>query len=174
MLLVWLVLTYFYYCNAVNLCSHSAFIVQEDLPGVESAIFQECHSGKPPWYWRREGDFLSARAKWWHQQVYAYVVPKVYVVNLVNLCEGTFLHRLTSANHIVTLADAIRVLARSVLNETVIMEVRRSHIVKDALKEARKAKFSANKLAKVILRLHWHEDLFGNYALCFFLQRVSE
>ena len=83
--------------------------------------------------------------------MYAYVVPKVY---LVNLCKDTFLHRLTSANHIVTLADAIRVLARSVLNETVVMEVRRSHIVKDALKEARKAKFSANKLAKVILRLH--------------------
>ena len=70
------------------------------------------------------------------------------------LCEGTFLHRLTSADHIVTLADAIRVLARSVLNETVVLEVRRSHIVKDALKEARKAKFCANKLAKVILRLH--------------------
>ena len=83
--------------------------------------------------------------------MYAYVVPKVY---LVNLCEGTFLHRLTSANHIVTLADAISVLARSVLNETVVMEVRRSHIVKDALKEAQKAKFSANKLAKVILILH--------------------
>ena len=64
--------------------------------------------------------------------MYAYVVPKVY---LVNLCEGTFLHRLTSADHIVTLADAIRVLARSVLNETVVLEVRRSHIVKDALKE---------------------------------------
>ena len=26
--------------KGVNLCSHSAFIVQEDLPGVESAIFQ--------------------------------------------------------------------------------------------------------------------------------------
>ena len=50
-----------------------------------------------------------------------------------------------------TLADAIRVLARSVLNETVVLEVRRSHVVKDAaLKEARKAKFCAKKLAKVI------------------------
>ena len=53
-----------------------------------------------------------------------------------------------------TLADAIRILARSVSNETVVMEVKRSHIVKDALKEARKAKFSANKLAKMILRSH--------------------
>ena len=67
----------------------------------------------------------------------------------MDLCEGIFLCRFTSANHIVTLADAIRVLARSVLNETVVLEVRRSH-VKDALKEARKAKFCANKLAKVI------------------------
>ena len=68
----------------------------------------------------------------------------------MDLCEGIFLCRFTSANHIVTLADAIRVLARSVLNETVVLEVRRSHVVKDALKEARKAKFCANKLAKVI------------------------
>ena len=60
------------------------------------------------------------------------------------------MYRFTSADHIVTLADAIRVLARSVLNETVVLEVRRSHVVKDALKEARKAKFCANKLAKVI------------------------
>ena len=64
---------------------------------------------------------------------------------------GTFLHRLTSANQIVTLADGTRVLARSVLNESMVMEVRRSHIVKDALKEAWKAKFSANE---AILRLH--------------------
>ena len=58
--------------------------------------------------------------------------------------------RFTSADHIVTLADAIRVLARSVLDETVVLEVRRSYVVKDALKEARKVKFCANKLAKVI------------------------
>ena len=66
----------------------------------------------------------------------------------------TFLHRFTSANHTVTLADAIMVLARSVLNETVVLKVRRLHAVKDALKEAQKAKICANKLPKVILRLH--------------------
>ena len=65
-------------------------------------------------------------------------------------CEGTSLHRFTSADHIVTLADAIRILAKSVSDETVVLEVRRSHVVKDALKEAQKAKFCASKLAKVI------------------------
>ena len=50
-----------------------------------------------------------------------------------------------------TLADAIRVMAKSVLeNATVVLEIRRTFVVKDALKEARKAKFSPIKLAKVI------------------------
>lgn len=62
--------------------------------------------------------------------------------------------RTTSEDCIVTLADAIRVLAKSVLeDQTVVLEVRRMFVVKDALKEARKAKFCPTKLAKVIMKL---------------------
>ena len=53
-----------------------------------------------------------------------------------------------------TLADAIRVLAKSVLeDQTVVLEVRRMFVVKDALKEGQKAKFCPTKLAKVIMKL---------------------
>lgn len=85
-----------------------------------------------------------SRANQHQQQVCAYVIK--FVIHI--LCQGTTFYRTTSADHIVTLADAIRVMAKSVLeNATVVLEIRRTFVVKDALKEARKAKF---KLAKVI------------------------
>ena len=88
-----------------------------------------------------------ARANQHQQQVCAYAIK--FVIH--NLCQGTTFYRTTSADHIVTLADAIRVMAKSVLeNATVVLEIRRTFMVKDALKEARKAKFSPIKLAKVI------------------------
>ena len=61
------------------------------------------------------------------------------------------------ADHIVTLPDAIKVLAKSVLeNQTVVLEIRRTFVVKDALKEAQKAKFCLTKRAKVVWKVRNH------------------
>ena len=55
-------------------------------------------------------------------------------------------------NDSITLSGAIELLAKSVKeNETVVVEVRHSCVVKDALKEARKAKFCVNKTLNVII-----------------------
>ena len=63
----------------------------------------------------------------------------------------TTFYRTMSADHIVTLPDAIKILAKSVLeNQTAVLEIRRTFVVKDALKEARKAKFCPTKRAKVV------------------------
>ena len=49
-----------------------------------------------------------------------------------------------------SLRDAVQMLQRSVdFDSTVVLEVRQSHILKDALREARKLKFTTTKLAKV-------------------------
>lgn len=49
-----------------------------------------------------------------------------------------------------SLPDAIQKLQRSInMDSPLVLEVRRSHIVKDALREARKLKFTTTKLAKV-------------------------
>ena len=49
-----------------------------------------------------------------------------------------------------SLRDAVQMLQRSVdFDSTVVLEVRRSHILKDTLREARKLKFTTTKLAKV-------------------------
>ena len=49
-----------------------------------------------------------------------------------------------------SLRDAVQMLQRSVdFDSTVVLEVRRSHILKDALREAQKLKFTTTKLAKV-------------------------
>ena len=59
--------------------------------------------------------------------------------------------RVTIQNNfrICTISDVIRSLKKSLLLETsFVIEVRRKHIVKVALKEAAKAKFDAKKLIK--------------------------
>ena len=49
-----------------------------------------------------------------------------------------------------SLPDAIQKLQKSVdVDSSLVLEVRRSHIVKDALREARTLKFTTTKLAKV-------------------------
>ena len=54
-------------------------------------------------------------------------------------------------NEVSSLADVIKALETSVMvsGDTLILEVRRSHVVKDAMKEARKSKFKPTKLTKV-------------------------
>lgn len=51
--------------------------------------------------------------------------------------------------------DAIQKLQKYVdVDSPLVLEVRRSHIVKDALREARKLKFTTTKLAKVSIKLY--------------------
>ena len=54
-------------------------------------------------------------------------------------------------NEVSSLADAIKGLETSVMvsGDPLILEVRRSHVVKDAMKEARKSKFKPTKFTKV-------------------------
>ncbi len=67
-----------------------------------------------------------------------------------------------------TIGDAIKALKSSVMvkAEPVLLEIRRSHVLKDALKEARKRKFQPNKPVKV--RKFLYEAIFVIHGLsCF-------
>ena len=54
-------------------------------------------------------------------------------------------------NEVSSLADAIKALETSVMvsGDPLILEVRRSHVVKDAMKEVQKSKFKPTKFTKV-------------------------
>lgn len=59
--------------------------------------------------------------------------------------------RCSAAVIITSLPDAVKMLAASTdAKDTIVLDVRRTHIMKDAMKEASKPKFKPTKLVKVI------------------------
>ena len=55
-----------------------------------------------------------------------------------------------------SLPDAVKMLAVSIdVKDTIVLDVRCTHVTKDALKEATKAKFKPTKLVKLSRGLFW-------------------
>lgn len=63
------------------------------------------------------------------------------------------IYRSALAEEISSLPVALNILAKAVSRkETVVLEIRHTFVVQDALREARKAKFHPSKLAKVSVK----------------------
>ena len=57
---------------------------------------------------------------------------------------------------ITSFPDAVKILAAFIdVKDTIVLDVRHTHVIKDALKEATKAKFKPTKLVKVSRGLFW-------------------